>query len=52
MPGKQPKTPKPKKIEHNKRVTSEDMPGSGMAKKAAKAIEQNRKRRKEMLKDL
>lgn len=54
MPSKseKPKTPKAEKVKHNQKVTSEDVPGDGMAKKAAKAIEARRQRRKELLDNL
>lgn len=34
------------------KVTSEDVPGNGMAKRAARAIEDRQKRRKELLDSL
>lgn len=43
------KDPKVEKVKHNKKVTSEDLPGNGMAKKAGKAAEDYHKRRKEYL---
>lgn len=50
--GEKVKEPKAEKVKHNRKVTSEDVPGDGMAKKAAKAIEANCKRRKELLDNL
>lgn len=47
-----PKAPKAQRVKHNQKVTSEDVPGSGMAKKAAKGIEAYRKRQKKALDDL
>ena len=41
--------PKVEKVKHNVKVTSEDVPGDGMAKKAAKGIEAYRKRQKEAM---
>lgn len=46
------KEPKAEKVKHNQKVTSEDVPGSGMAKKAAKGIEAYRRRQKEMMDNL
>lgn len=46
------KTPRVQRVRHNERVTSEDMPGDGMAKRAAKALEERRRKRKEMLDNL
>lgn len=43
------KATKKKKKNKKKKVTSEDMPGNGMAKKAAKGIENYHRRRKAIL---
>jgi hypothetical protein len=43
------KEPKVTKVKHNQKVTSEDVPGSGMAKKAAKKMESYYSRQKDML---
>lgn len=47
MPTSQEVTRKPE--DKPKKVTSKDMPGSGMAKKAAEAIEHRIAKRKELL---
>lgn len=44
-----PKHPAKKKTNKNK-TTSKSLPGSGMAKKAGKAIEERQRKRKEMMK--
>lgn len=41
-----------KKKSQPKRTTAKDMPGSGMAKKAAQAIEENRRKKEKMMKEL
>jgi hypothetical protein len=45
------KEPKVTRVKHNRpvKVTSDDVPGSGMAKKAAKGIEAYRKRQREAM---
>lgn len=43
---------KKKKKDQPKKTTSKDMPGSGMAKKAAEAIEYRQAQRKELLRNL
>jgi hypothetical protein len=44
--------PKVEKVKHNVKVTSEDIPGGGMAKKAGEAMEKHKKKRKKMMDDL
>lgn len=46
------KKQKVKKVQHNVKVTSDDMPGDGMAKRAAKALEERKRKRKEYLDNL
>lgn len=43
---------KPKSDKDKKKTTSKDMPGSGMAKSAAEAIEKRKAKRKELLNSL
>ena len=46
MPKKQKSSPKKKTEKDYKKTTSKDVPGSGMAKKAAKAMEKRHKKLK------
>ena len=46
------KAPKAEKVKHNVDVSSEDVPGDGMANKAAKSIEKRQRKRKQILKDI
>lgn len=50
--GEKVKEPKAEKVKHNRKVTSEDVPGDGMANKAARAIEKRQRERKELLDSL
>ena len=43
------KTPKVDRVSHNRKVSSRDVPGDGMAKKAAKGMESYYARQKRMM---